>query len=633
MARAGSMCPLCGLLLCLPVAFGAEVVVDAEGTIRGFVTSAGRADRQLVRRKSATFSAPEGKELKCPESDKVPLGEGCMCEDASCEKGKFCYALDSKAECQDKTREDPSLLDLYGATANGPHDTKDKGQLNGRRVKFFKKSEKSGLRIYYSDNQRVYGHTTASGRWEIKIDGKSCPSGQLSKDVYVYKGQNPHRVRGFGGFCSGVGKGAHEVSVHVGPTPGYSSYDCDTGYKSFYSKEHTWHVEVQEVPEDYPFYAQASGASGDGRDTGPIDKRVVNFKKRLADSRVRLFYSDSLRVAESKKSCGCRWHLRIDGKACPSGPIMGDVYIRKGENNHRPRSFIGYCEDLSEGSHKVDVEVSTVPGYTTCNCYTGWHPTGHFVLEAEEIPKHYKMVHHITNYLGDGADKGYLSKYKLSFTKQHKDTRLRLFYSDNLKTNSQGSGNNCACQWEIHIDQKVCPSVEIFGQVYTHLKDLKIGSTKIYFPDGSPERIRSFAGFCDGIEPGDHTAQIYLRQIKSGCDCYTTWKNSPSGKGASGTLEVHEFWRPCGEMTKEADCAAPKCYWKDGTCVDLVECPGSDKVAVGGACRCGKEDVAAGKYCYADMTVGDAAKEDPKEEKSGSYSGSIWLALSFMMLQ
>ena len=28
----------------------------------------------------------------------------------------------------------------------------------------------------------------------------------------------------------------------------------------------------------------------------------------------------------------------------------------------------------------------------------------------------------------------------------------------------QGSGNNCACQWEIHIDQKVCPSVEIFGQ-------------------------------------------------------------------------------------------------------------------------------------------------------------------------
>lgn len=32
--------------------------------------------------------------------------------------------------------------------------------------------EKSGLRIYYSDNQRVYGHTTASGRLLVNECGE-----------------------------------------------------------------------------------------------------------------------------------------------------------------------------------------------------------------------------------------------------------------------------------------------------------------------------------------------------------------------------------------------------------------------------------------------------------------------------
>ena len=37
--------------------------INVQQLSSGFVTSAGRADRQLVRRKSATFSAPEGAKL------------------------------------------------------------------------------------------------------------------------------------------------------------------------------------------------------------------------------------------------------------------------------------------------------------------------------------------------------------------------------------------------------------------------------------------------------------------------------------------------------------------------------------------------------------------------------------------
>ncbi|CAJ1348543.1 unnamed protein product [Effrenium voratum] len=308
---------------------------------------------------------------------------------------------------------------------------------------------------------------------------------------------------------------------------------------------------------------------------------------------------------------------------------MHDVYIHARENSHRPRSYIGWCEGLSAGNHKAEVVVSTTPGYSNCDCYTGWHPAGaHYLLEAEEIPKHYKMVHYVRSTKQNGEDKGYLPNHKLSFTKQHSDTRLRLFYSDNLRTLS--AHHHCVCHWEIHVDGKKCPSVEIFGQVYV---------TRLHHPtyeDTNPHRPRSFAGFCDDVAEGDHSAQIHLKAVGPACDCYTGWKDSPAKKGSAGTLEVHEFWRPCSEGTSEGACKKPKCYWntKEKKCLDLVECPGSDKVAVGTDCRCGEEEAAKGKYCYEDKTVNEGAKAE-KTEKSGALLASaagiplLSLALAF----
>ena len=62
----------------------------------------------------------------------------------------------------------------------------------------------------------------------------------------------------------------------------------------------------------------------------------------------------------------------------------------------------------------------------------------------------------------DGRDSGAIGAYRISFTKNHADTRLRLFYSDNLRALS--GAHDCACKWEILVDGNQCPSVEIFGQ-------------------------------------------------------------------------------------------------------------------------------------------------------------------------
>ncbi|CAL1164482.1 unnamed protein product [Cladocopium goreaui] len=143
-------------------------------------------------------------------SDQVALGTACQCGGTKCEKSMLghclddlrranlwvprCEALeeDGTPSCEEMSRQDPSLLDLYGISKNGPGDGKDAGAINGRELKFYKKSANSGLRFFYSDNFRVYGSHSAS-RWELKIDGATCPSGKMAQDLHVQPGMNPHR--------------------------------------------------------------------------------------------------------------------------------------------------------------------------------------------------------------------------------------------------------------------------------------------------------------------------------------------------------------------------------------------------------------------------------------------------------
>ena len=110
---------------------------------------------------------------------------------------------------------------------HGPTDGTDDGYVSGREFEFTKKTSTSRMLFSYNDNTRVYGSSKAC-RWEIHVDGASCPSGILAGDVYVVNDNN-HRPHSLVGFCDMLAAGKHTIKIKVGQTPGYSGSDCYTG--------------------------------------------------------------------------------------------------------------------------------------------------------------------------------------------------------------------------------------------------------------------------------------------------------------------------------------------------------------------------------------------------------------------
>jgi len=127
------------------------------------------------------------------------------------------------------------------ATANGPNDGTDVGQIKSRVLSFSKAKTQTKIRISYTDNLRTHGSNKAC-RWEIRVDGTSCPSQALVYDYYAKKEDNTHRSRTVVGYCSGVAAGSHTIGIWVSEVPGYSGGDCWTGWYNS-----TWVIEAEEV--------------------------------------------------------------------------------------------------------------------------------------------------------------------------------------------------------------------------------------------------------------------------------------------------------------------------------------------------------------------------------------------------
>jgi len=617
-----------------------------------------RAQKQQAREALLRAELP-----KCPVSEYIPVGGDCTCESETCKKDQFCYSPDDgKDKCLDEQKTDPYLIDVHGFTKNLGSSSQRNGAIGGRKFTFTKKKDDSLLRILYTDTFRVLCHHNryhgrwidgCAARWEIKIDGKSCPSGGIYQDWYVHRFQDPHRTQSFGGVCKGVSEGKHTVEVFVYKTPWHQQWNIYYPYTGWHAghgtPRATVHMEVQEIPESYPLFHYATGTQMDGRDSGMINARVISFKKLYDDSNLRLWYVDNHRVMQHHHGHGagaCRWEIRIDGQSCPSGKILGDLYIHRHENPHRPKSMVGYCTGLEAGDHKVEVHVSTTPGLHSSDCFTGWH-SARWILEAEEIPKLYDMVHYNMQHQTDHREHGILNNYKVTFQKKYDETRLRLLFMENLRAYSRhihanhAHGRTCSGDWEIFIDGKACASVHIHAQMYSRRLEAhghwgNIGGSHSHnhgqwwwvWPahfanqDTNNHRVRTFAGFCDDVSSGEHTLTVMVKSPFGKCDLWTGWHNLPGGNGGHGTLEAIEFFRPCSEFDSKSECQQPKCHWDEDECIDLAECPGSDKVAVGADCLCG--DVK-------DQTAHDGAKPDPKSAARG-WTTEVGLLLSAIVL-
>jgi len=431
--------------------------------------------------------------------------------------GSDCYTgWTSKSSWLIEAREvDPVKERWVTKEGHGPVDGRDSGYITKRELTFTKKTSTSRMFMTYNDNLRVYGKNKAC-RWEIRIDGKPCPSGLIAGDIYVVN-DNPHRHHDLMGFCDGISAGNHKMQIMVGQTPGYSGSDCYTGWQA----SSTWVMDAREVEPNSPLTGITGHAGNDGRDSGWVSGRTLEIKKHSDSTNLRLTYQDNFRVYGSGKAC--YWEIRVDGQPCKTGTIRGDKHVAGSENTHRFHAIIGYCNGVKKGTHKIQAYVGQING--GADCYTGWNSGSSWTLASEEIaklvapppppaPKPVPGGAYIFKHgPQDGRDSGDISGRTLTFKKKSAKTRLMITYNDNLRV----YGNGKACRWVVKVDGGNCKN----GIIAT---DMHVSNNN---NDHSPHVLM---GICDGLSAGNHNIKAHVMQSPgySGSDCYTGWTSSSS---------------------------------------------------------------------------------------------------------
>jgi len=147
----------------------------------------------------------------------------------------------SKANAAQNTANKALIRTIAYATGNGPNDGTDVGQIKSRVLRFTKTETHTKIRISYTDCLRTRGNGNAC-RWEIRVDGSSCPNQALIYDDYAYIYSDTHTSRTVVGYCSGVAAGSHTIGIWVGNAPRYTGSDCNTGWD-----KSTWVIEAEEV--------------------------------------------------------------------------------------------------------------------------------------------------------------------------------------------------------------------------------------------------------------------------------------------------------------------------------------------------------------------------------------------------
>jgi hypothetical protein len=126
------------------------------------------------------------------------------------------------------------------------------------------------------------------------------------------------------------------------------------------------------------------GSATDATVSGPLSARSVTFTKISSASRLRIAYSDNFGVLSAGKAA--TWEVRLDGASLPI-PLMNTLFNNAaagtGTPAYQPGSLAGYATGISAGVHNVTVYVSTTPGFSGANPYTGSNSS--FLLEVEEI--------------------------------------------------------------------------------------------------------------------------------------------------------------------------------------------------------------------------------------------------------
>lgn len=149
----------------------------------------------------------------------------------------------------------------------------------------------------------------------------------------------------------------------------------------------------------------------------------------------------------------------------------------------------------------------------------------HLAVDANGVIKKLALAYVTGNGPEDGTDVGFVAGRTLTFTKQEASTKIRISYTDNLRTYCPSAGK--CCRWSFRIDGNNCPSQFLGYDFYCGVA-------------GENQHVaRTLVGYCGSLGAGSHTLQIYVDSCPSysGSDCYTGWQSTEAW-----LLEVEEVY-------------------------------------------------------------------------------------------
>ena len=119
-----------------------------------------------------------------------------------------------------------------------------------------------------------------------------------------------------------------------------------------------------------------------------------------------------------------------------------------------------------------------------------------------------------------GCGPAALSARKLVFTKKKAATKVRVQYTDTMRSYSGDTSGARACQWEIR-----------FNGAYTGIKNV------VYSHPGDDEHHgRTLFGYVSGLSAGTYTIQVYVSNVPGyEARCYTGWPGN-----TNWTIEAEE---------------------------------------------------------------------------------------------
>ncbi|XP_020608784.1 collagen triple helix repeat-containing protein 1-like isoform X1 [Orbicella faveolata] len=125
----------------------------------------------------------------------------------------------------------------------------------------------------------------------------------------------------------------------------------------------------------------------DDRDSGKI--KNCSFNKLQSDTAIKVSFQGNMRVQRTPR-CN-RWFFKFNGNEC-SGPMTIEAAVYNYWPSGNPnllhhRSFEGYCENIPQGTVRVELWVGQCPGNTLGVAYTGWTSVSRIMIEEVSRPQ------------------------------------------------------------------------------------------------------------------------------------------------------------------------------------------------------------------------------------------------------